>query len=65
MKMYKEPKPLLEIHKIQRKLYAREKNLSKEELIAKIHKEAEETEKKYNSDCVIMSSWALAKDLVF
>lgn len=48
MKMHKEPKPLPEIHKIQRKLYAREKNLSQEELIAKIYKEAEEAEKKYN-----------------
>jgi hypothetical protein len=40
--MYKEPRPMREIHEIQEKLYEGEKNLSPEDLIAKIHKEAQE-----------------------
>jgi len=45
--MYKEPKPMREIHAIQEKLYDEEKGLSDKERIAKIHKEAEELIKKY------------------
>lgn len=45
--MYKEPEPMKEIHDIQRKLYEEEKNLTNKELIAKIHRESEETIKKY------------------
>lgn len=45
--MYKEPKAMREIHEIREKLYEEEKNLSAKELIAKIHKEAEEVKKKY------------------
>jgi len=41
-------RPMQEIHDIQRKLYAEEKNLSNAELIAKIHREAQEAVKKYN-----------------
>lgn len=37
-----------EIHKIRGKLYEEEKDLTDEELIAKIHREAEEVEKKYH-----------------
>ena len=45
--MHKEPKPMREIHEIQEKLYGEEKGLSTEDLIAKIHGEAEEFRKKY------------------
>lgn len=45
--MYNEPRPMREIHGIQLKLYEQEKNLSAKELIAKIHKQAEEFKKKY------------------
>jgi hypothetical protein len=46
--MYKEPRPMREIHEIQERLYEEEKNLSSKERIAKIHKEAAELIKKYN-----------------
>ena len=36
-----------EIHEIRKQLYEEEKHLSTEELITKIHKEAEEVKKKY------------------
>lgn len=45
--MYKEPKPMREIHEIREKLYEENKGLSHKEHIAKIHKEAEEAIKKY------------------
>lgn len=45
--MYKEPRPMREIHEIQEKLYEEEKGLSAKERIAKIHKEAQEAIKKY------------------
>lgn len=45
--MYKEPRPMKEIHEIRERLYEEEKNLSPEEKIAKIHREAEEAIKKY------------------
>lgn len=37
-----------EIHEIREKLYEEEKGLSTKELIAKIHREAEEVKKKYS-----------------
>ncbi|MCK4244371.1 MAG: hypothetical protein KAX20_01960 [Candidatus Omnitrophica bacterium] len=43
--MIKEPKSMEEIHKIREKLYEEEKDLTVEDLIAKIHREAEEVEK--------------------
>ena len=45
--MYKEPKPLKEIHRIQEKLHNEEKGLSSKEKIKLIHCEAEEARKKY------------------
>ena len=45
--MYKEPRPMREIHEIQERLYAEEKNLTPQERIAKIHREAEELIKEY------------------
>lgn len=45
--MYEEPKAMKEIHEIREKLYEEEKVLSVSNLIAKIHKEAEEVKKKY------------------
>lgn len=46
--MYKEPKPMREIHEIQERLHRRWKNMSDKEVIADIHKGAEECIKKYN-----------------
>ena len=46
--MHKEPRPMKDIHDIQKRLYLEEKNLTNEELIAKIHREAQEAIKKYN-----------------
>ena len=46
--MIKEPKTMKELHEIRKRLYEEEKHLSTEELIAKIHKEAEEVKKKYS-----------------
>ena len=45
--MYNEPRPMREIHEIQRRLYEEEKNLSPKERIAKIHKEAEDFIREY------------------
>ena len=45
--MYKEPKPMREIHEIREKLYEENKNLSHKEHIAKVHREAEAAIKKY------------------
>ena len=45
--MYKEPRPMREIHEIQERLYEEEKGLSGKERIAKIHKEAREVIEKY------------------
>lgn len=45
--MYKEPKPIKEIHEIREKLYEENKNLSHQQHIAKVHKEAQEVIKKY------------------
>ncbi len=46
--MYKEPRPMREIHEIQERCYEEEKNLSSKERLAKIHREAQEVIKKYN-----------------
>ena len=45
--MYKEPKAMQEIHKIQEQLYKETIGLSDEEIIEKYRKEAEEVKKKY------------------
>jgi hypothetical protein len=45
--MYKEPKPMREIHKFQEKLFNKEKNLSSRERIRNLHKEATGIIKKY------------------
>jgi hypothetical protein len=45
--MFKEPKPMREIHRIQEDLFNREKKLSSRERIRRIHKEASGIIKKY------------------
>jgi hypothetical protein len=45
--MYKELKPLREIHRIQEKLHNEEKTMSAKEKLKLIHCEAEEAKKKY------------------
>jgi hypothetical protein len=45
--MYKEPKPMREIHQIQERLFDKEKNLSSRQRIRKLHQEAKEIIKKY------------------
>ena len=45
--MYKEPNPMKEIHMIQEKIYDEQKHMTDKEKIAALHKEVEETEKKY------------------
>lgn len=45
--MNSESRPMIEIHEIQKKLYEEEKNLTQQERIAKIHREAQEAIKKY------------------
>jgi len=45
--MRKESEPMKEIHQIQEKLFDEEKNLSSQERISKLHKEAAEIVKKY------------------
>jgi len=45
--MYKEPKPMREIHEIQEKIYEEEKNLTNKERLLRIHKEAEAVKSKY------------------
>lgn len=45
--MFREPKPLREIHKIQESIYREEKYLTSKERIAKIHKEADAFRKKF------------------
>ncbi len=45
--MYDEPRPMKEIHDVQRKLYEEEKHLSRADRIAKIHREAEAFAKKH------------------
>ena len=45
--MFKEPKPMKNIHEIREKLHEENKNLSHKEHITKIHKESEEAIKRY------------------
>jgi hypothetical protein len=45
--MYKEPKPMQEIHKIRLTLGEEHKNLTSEEHVAKVNREAEEIIEKY------------------
>jgi len=45
--MYKEPRPMREIHEIQEKIYETEKYLTNKEKLVLLHKEAEEFKKKY------------------
>ena len=45
--MFKEPKPMREIHKIQEELYKEQKKMTDKEKLAALHREAEEAEKKY------------------
>ncbi len=45
--MPKEPKPMREIHKIQERFFNKEKNLSSQERIRKLHEEATGIIRKY------------------
>ena len=45
--MFKEPKPMREIHRIQESFFNKEKHLSSRQRIRKLHKEAAEIIKKY------------------
>jgi hypothetical protein len=45
--MYKEPKPMRDIHRIQKKFYDEEKKLTPGQRIRKLHKEATEVIRKY------------------
>ena len=45
--MFKEPKAMQEIHRIQEQLYQERRGLSNREVITRVHKEAEEVKKKY------------------
>lgn len=45
--MFREPKPMKEIHDIQEFLYKKQKKMTDKEKLAALHREAEEVEKKY------------------
>lgn len=45
--MYKEPKPMREIHEIQERLYEEQKNMTDEKKLEALHREAEEAKRKY------------------
>jgi Holliday junction resolvasome RuvABC endonuclease subunit len=45
--MFKEPKPIREIHRIQEGFFNKEKNLSSQERLRRIHDEAEQIIRKY------------------
>ncbi len=45
--MYKEPKPMREIHQIQERFFAKEKNLSSRQRISKLRQEAKDIIRKY------------------
>lgn len=45
--MFKEPKPMQEIHAIQERIYEEEKKLTSRERIEKIHREVQEAIVKY------------------
>lgn len=53
--MRKEPKPMREIHRIQERIFNKEKNLSSQERIHKLHKEAVEIVKKYGLKIKLVS----------
>ena len=53
--MYKEPKPMRQIHRIQEKIYKDYKNLSAKEKLARIQKEAKQAEKKLGLNFSISS----------
>ena len=46
--MYKEPRPMKEIHQIQEKLYKEDKGLSPVERISKIRRESAAFSRRYN-----------------
>ena len=46
--MYKEPRPMKEIHEIQEKIYEEMKGLSKRKKLDAIRKEVEKTKKMHN-----------------
>ena len=46
--MFKQPKALKEINKIQETIYKEEKNISSRERVTRIHQEAEALRKKYS-----------------
>lgn len=45
--MFKEPRPMQEIHEIQERIYEEEKNLMDEEKLNRLHKEAEEVKRRW------------------
>ena len=45
--MSKEPKPMREIHRIQERFFDKEKNLSSQERLRRLHEEAMEIIRKY------------------
>ncbi len=45
--MYKEPKPMREIHQIQKRFFDEENNISSNERIRRLHKEANEIIKRH------------------
>jgi len=54
--MYKEHRPMREIHEIQEKIYEEEENLTKKERLQRLHKEAEEAKKKYGLRLRVVSA---------
>ena len=46
--MYKEPDAMKEIHQVREQMSQEFKGLSDQQIIKRIHKESEETKKKYN-----------------
>ncbi len=45
--MFKEPRPMREIHAIQERIHEEEKNLTDREKLNRLHKEAEEVKKRW------------------
>ena len=46
--MFKEPKPMREIHRIQESIFEKEKNLTSHQRLHNLHKEAAQIIKKYD-----------------